>query len=62
MWKDWVHTRSRPWNVIEVGWKRRALESRIHVGSDQGKSEWKIRKKGTGYLSSALILVMSDLS
>lgn len=62
MWKDWVHTRSSPWNVIEVGWKRHALESRIHVGRDQGKSEWKIRKKGTGYQPSALILVMSDLS
>lgn len=62
MWKNSVHTRSSPRNVIEVGWKRHAFESRIHVGRDQGKSEWKIRKKGTGYQSSALILVMSDLS
>lgn len=62
MWKDWVHTRSSPRNVIEVGWKRHAFESRIQVGRDQGKSEWKMGKKGTGYQSSALILVMNDLS
>lgn len=62
MWKDWVHTRSSPWNVIG------RLEKGMHLspgytGRDQGKSEWKIRKKGTGYQPSALILAaMSDLS
>lgn len=62
VWKDWVYPRSSPWKFIEVGRKRHVLGSKIEVGKDQGKSDGKISKRGTGCQPLALLPDVGDLS